>query len=106
MCHIRDARSRGLFEKPIDAIDQNISLGQLAFPYDHYLPPSGYKSSVVILIAFNIAGEFVVPIVLPGGGLLRFGTTLMPVPEAPIDKNHLMPSREDNIWLTRKAMQM
>lgn len=72
---------------------------QLAFPNDDYLPTIFMKNAIVLLIPLTITANLVLPKARIRLRYAVFVTTLMSVPETPVDKYCCPISPHHNVWL-------
>ncbi len=80
--------------------------GKLTFPDDDHLPTVFLKHLVVFLVAFSVAINFVLPEIHIGLGQPVFVTTLMSMPEAPVDKDGRVVFPHDDIWFPWHAFHV
>jgi hypothetical protein len=74
----------------------------LALPDCHYLPTAFFEFSSHSFVASNIAFEFFGPELDPRLRRISELASGMPVPEAPVDEDDCLVSRENNVWPARK----
>ena len=77
-------------------------ISRLAFPDDQHAPAGPQERAFCLFVPFAITRKFLRPVF---HSRHRHGPTFLasvPVPETPVDKNHLSPTRENKVRRPRK----
>lgn len=78
-----------------------LGLPERALPNNPDAPTTGSQFSLGSLISPSVVIDFLQPEIRPRRRSRRERATMMTMPEASLDLNHCIPSREDEVWTAR-----
>ena len=76
---------------------EGVCVVRFALPDHEHVPTLGPQCILVSSVTFDVGAKFVLPVRGPRLRARRSSTPRVPVPEAPVNEDHLAPAREDQV---------